>query len=145
MSELPLPVRVLGPAGLLPQIICIALVLFSPWPIAATIAGLSYAALILSFLGGMWWMAGVLIGSRAWWFFAMAVLPSLLGWGAIVASLFGDYWTDIGLAIVGVSLLLSPLGDRVVGGIVQVPRGWMVLRIIMAVGLGGLTLALAVL
>ena len=50
-QPLPTPVRLLGPAGILPQAICVAMAVFLPeHRILAGIAGGLYAALILSFL-----------------------------------------------------------------------------------------------
>jgi NhaP-type Na+/H+ or K+/H+ antiporter len=50
-------VTILGFAGLLPQIAALlALLVLGPrWHGAAVIVAFAYAALILSFLGGMWW------------------------------------------------------------------------------------------
>ncbi|MFN3676549.1 MAG: hypothetical protein ACK4TC_11250 [Sphingomonas pseudosanguinis] len=62
---LPAPVRLLGPAGILPQAICVAFALL--WPeqrILAGIAGGLYAASILSFLGGLWWIEALMRGDR---------------------------------------------------------------------------------
>ena len=67
-ASLPRPLVVFGLAGLLPQAICLALVIQGgPERWMALAAACFYAAIILSFLGGMWWMAGLLSGLREGW------------------------------------------------------------------------------
>ncbi|PUE89364.1 DUF3429 family protein, partial [Xanthomonas hortorum] len=76
-QPLPTPVRLLGPAGILPQAICVAMAVFLPeHRILAGIAGGLYAALILSFLGGLWWMEALVRGDRRATPYVVAVLPS---------------------------------------------------------------------
>lgn len=134
-TGLPAPVRLLGLAGILPQLACLALALTSDGPLAAQ-AGLAYAAVILSFLGGLWWMAALLTGGRASTPYVLAVLPSLIGWGALLLPTGG-------LVLVAVCLLVSPLVDRYLSRSIAMPNGWLGLRVQMATGLGLSTLALA--
>ena len=135
LPALPLPVRLLGLMGILPQLACVALAVLpaGDWPEQA---GLAYAALILSFLGGLWWMAALLAGVRNLAPYALAVLPSLIGWGAMLLPTGG-------LFLVALCLLASPLADRYLAQRIAWPAGWLGLRWQMATGLGLATLALA--
>lgn len=48
--------RAFGYAGLLPQIMCVAMVMSGhEWRYSALAGGFAYAAAIFSFLGGVWW------------------------------------------------------------------------------------------
>lgn len=134
-TALPSAVRLLGLSGILPQLACIAFaVVFDP--AFAAQAGLSYAAVILSFLGGLWWMAALMAGMRQPAPYVVAVLPSLIGWVALLMPVGG-------LFAIAVCLLASPLVDRALARTVALPPSWIVLRWQMASGLGLSTLVLA--
>lgn len=146
-KAIPGPVLVLGLAGILPQVACAAIALAMPesrW--FALAAGCFYAALILSFLGGMWWMALLLAGRGAdrWGAYTLSVVPSLLGWAALLPWSFGWRWPGPSLLLLGALLLASPLVDRHLAGDIAWPAGWLRLRLAMATGLGLATLALAI-
>lgn len=144
--SLPTPVRLLGLSGLLPQMLCLAVDLLdpmSPETSGTAAMGLAYAALILSFLGGMWWMAALQQGVTRTWPYLVAVLPSLLGWLALLPLAVGFDGIGIGLTLVGFLLLCSPLVDRALVRLIPMPGGWITLRVMMATGLGLLTLLLA--
>lgn len=143
---LPLPVRLLGLSGVLPQVLCLAAVLAEAGSPGATVPaalGLAYAALILSFLGGLWWMAALQQGVTRAGPYGVAVLPSLLGWVALFPLALGLDVVPSALGFVGVLLLLSPLIDFYLARSIPLPAGWVRLRMMMAGGLGLLTLALA--
>ena len=92
-TSLPRPLIGFGLAGLLPQAICLALVLSGgPERWFALAAACFYAALILSFLGGLWWMAALLSGLRAGWVYGLAITPSLIGLAALLPWSFGWTW-----------------------------------------------------
>lgn len=135
--DLPPTVRLLGLSGILPQLACIAHTLAFGGSFAGQ-AGLAYAAVILSFLGGLWWMAALLSGLRDPIPYVVAVLPSLVGWGAML-------WPDGGLWLVALCLLASPLADLSLSRRITLPNGWLRLRWQMASGLGLTTLILAAL
>lgn len=142
--RLPRPLVVLGLAGWLPQAASVALVALSaPLQWAAMAAGCFYAAVILSFLGGLWWMAGLLEGERRAWIYLLAVAPSLAAWAALLPWIAGWKWPGPSLVALGLLLLASPLADAVLARHITFPAGWLRLRAIMASGLGLLTLALA--
>ncbi|MEN9717671.1 MAG: hypothetical protein RIQ99_549 [Pseudomonadota bacterium] len=147
-ARLPLPLVWLGLSGLAPQALCLGLVALSIKGGGAGLwvglaAGCFYAALILSFLGGMWWMAGLLSGETRAGLYVLAVLPSLAGWGALLPWVLGWHWPVPSLAVLGLLLLASPLADAAIARRIAFPRGWLALRVVMATGLGALTLALA--
>lgn len=144
--QLPRPLIWFGLAGLLPQAICLVLVLGDSglrW--VALAAACFYAALILSFLGGLWWMAALLGNLRSARFYAMAVLPSLFALAALLPWCFGWTWPGPSLAALGILLVASVLVDRALAGQVALPPSWLRLRMVMSGGLGLMTLLLAAL
>ena len=143
---LPRPLIALGLAGLVPQAICLMAVAYGgPERWIALAAGCFYAAIILSFLGGMWWMAGLLSGLRAGWVYGLAVLPSLIGFAALLPWTVGWSWPGPSLVVLALALLASPLVDRTLARHIAVPPGWLRLRMAMAGGLGLMTLLIAAL
>ena len=144
IASLPRPLVVLGLAGLLPQAICLGLVIQGgPERWIALAAACFYAALILSFLGGMWWMAGLLSGLREGWVYGVAVVPSLIGLAALLPWSAGWSWPGPSLVVLALVLLASPLVDRTLARHIAFPAGWLQLRVIMTNGLGFLTLLIA--
>jgi hypothetical protein len=135
--DLPPAVRLLGLSGILPQLACIGYALVFEASFAGQ-AGLAYAAVILSFLGGLWWMAALLSDLRDPTPYVVAVLPSLIGWSAML-------WPAGGLWLVALCLLASPLVDISLSRRIALPKGWLRLRWQMASGLGLTTLTLATL
>ena len=143
-TSLPRPLIGFGLAGLLPQAICLTLVLSGgPERWFALAAACFYAALILSFLGGLWWMAALLSGLRASWVYGLAITPSLIGLAALLPWSLGWSWPGPSLAVLGLALLVSPMVDRTLAKYVAFPAGWLQLRMIMAGLLGGMTLLIA--
>ena len=146
MPEMSLPRPLVGfsLAGLVPQAICLVLVLQGgPERWFATAAACFYAAIILSFLGGLWWMAGMLGGVRAGWVYGLAVTPSLIGFAALLPWSLGWRWPGPSLAVLALALLASPLVDFTLARHVALPPGWLRLRVIIASGLGLMTLFIA--
>ena len=128
----------------MPQAICLMAVAYGgPERWIALAAGCFYAAIILSFLGGMWWMAGLLSGLRAGWVYGLAVLPSLIGFAALLPWTVGWSWPGPSLVVLALALLVSPLVDRTLARQMAVPPGWLRLRLAMAGGLGLMTLLIA--
>lgn len=146
VQALPRPVTVLGLAGILPQLLCLLVMLALPdWRWVALAAACFYAALILSFLGGLWWMLALLRGEREWESYLLAVVPSLAGWAALLPWCLGLTWPGPSLALLGCALLASPLVDRRLGRRMALPAGWLRLRVMMASGLGLTSVAQALL
>jgi hypothetical protein len=135
--------RVLGYAGLLPQIICIAMVLTGhEWRFAALAGGFAYAAAIFSFLGGVWWGQAVQSARATTGAYLVAVLPSLIAVALFLPWSFGWEWPGPALLYLGALIALSPMIDRKLG---YAPSDFLRLRLHLSLGLGGLTIALGLL
>ena len=143
-KNLPRPVVWCSLAGLLPQALCLALIMSDSslrW--VALAAACFYAALILSFLGGIWWMAAMLGGLRSVRPYAVSVLPSLFGFAALLPWCLGWTWPGPSLVALGLALIASPLVDRALANHVSFPVGWLRLRTAVSCGLGIVTLVIA--
>jgi hypothetical protein len=137
--------RMLGYAGLLPLVGCVAGLVLLPMHRPLLIdAGFGYAALIFSFLGGLWWGQGVARGKASPALFAVAVLPSLIAWGLMLLRLLG-WTTEQALLVLGAAILLSPIVDLALARTQSSVRGWIALRLQLSTGLGALTLVLVLL
>ena len=133
----------LGYAGLLPQLLAVLLVLRGgEWGFVALAGGFAYAALIFSFLGGVWWGQAMQSGGKPRWAFAVAVLPSLLSLALYLPWTLGWRWPDPSLIWLGIFLTLSPFVDRALG---LAPPAFLRLRWHLSLGLGALTLLLGIL
>ncbi|MEZ5680576.1 MAG: DUF3429 domain-containing protein [Erythrobacter sp.] len=140
--------RLLGLAGMLPQVGCVLALYFGPpeWRSPALSLAFGYAALIFAFLGGTWW--GIAAAAPAaerrqslGWLWVAAVLPSLIALGAFLPWAFGWTWPEPSLAMLGGAILLSPAVDARLGPLA--PRWWMALRAPLSLGLGVATLLVA--
>ena len=148
MREIPSYPKWLGLAGLLPQMACVAIVLFGPeaWHDAARGIAAVYAALILSFLGGMWW--GLAAGAPAAerrsalrWVWIAAVTPSLVALASLAPMVVGSSTPEPSLVMLGAALLISLGVDARFGRLA--PPWWMQLRVPLSVLLGSATIATA--
>lgn len=132
--------RALGYAGLLPQIICIALILVGhEWRYSALAGGFAYAAAIFSFLGGVWWGQALASGRATTGAYVIAVMPSLLTLALFLPWTFGWEWPGPALFYLGALILGSPLIDRALG---YAAPDFLRLRWHLSIGLGSLTIAL---
>ena len=134
------PARILGYAGLLPQIICIALVtLDSPYQYSALFMGFVYPAVIFSFLGGVWWGQSIArLGAASAGAYGVAVMPSLIAAALFIPYLEGWEWPGPAMLYLGAFIALSPMVDRALK--LSAPD-FMRLRWHLSLGLGGLTIA----
>lgn len=130
--------RLLGFAGLLPQFAFVGLQIARPDPGWSMLA-FAYGALILSFLGGIWW--GVAAGrdgddARL---VAVAVVPTLVAMALLILALnrLTLRWP---LVLLGSVIMLTLLVDRHLVDRRDVPAGWMRLRVPLSLGLGALTI-----
>ena len=138
MTLIPKAARQLGYAGLLPQVIC-ALYVFDggKWQWTAQAMAFGYAALIFSFLGGLWWGIALTREDAPRWLFGCAVMPSLLALAAYAPWILGWDWPGPSLMAVGIMLVVSPLVDCLIAGL---DPAWLALRLRLSLGLGGLTI-----
>ncbi len=148
MQSVPALPRWLGLAGLLPQFTCVAVLYAGPaeWREAALAIAFAYAALILSFLGGMWW--GIAAAAPAaqrrkalGWLWIAAVLPSLVALACFLPWALDWAWPEPSLVMLGGALLVTLGVDAKLGTLA--PRWWMALRVPLSTGLGLATIAAA--
>jgi hypothetical protein len=148
MQSVPALPRWLGLAGLLPQFTCLAVLYAGPaeWREAALAITFAYAALILSFLGGIWW--GIAAAAPAaqrrkalGWLWIAAVLPSLVALACFLPWALDWAWPEPSLVMLGGALLVSLGVDAKLGALA--PRWWLALRVPLSTGLGLATIAAA--
>ena len=139
--------RLLGLSGLLPQLAAVALLLsgdpqsrFSALAIAY-----AYAAIILSFLGGLWWGLAARADSPPRWLWFASVAPSLIALVTAWPWMVGLRWPGPSLVVLGISLIAALLVDRALVKAGIAPPGWMKLRMPLSLGLGVLTMLAAAL
>ena len=137
--------KVFGLAGLLPQLIAVLFLLDGSgmrW--IATAGGFGYAALIFSFLGGIWWAIAMLNRNAPDWIYAVAIAPSLIALATFLPWTWGWNWPGPSLLILAICLFASPMVDRAIGRVLPLAEGWLALRWQLSSGLGLLTAILAV-
>jgi hypothetical protein len=138
----------LGYAGLLPQL-CVVVTLAAGETgsrFSAMALGYAYAALILSFVGGLWWGLASRDPARAPnWIWVAAVIPSLVALASAIPWALGDTWPGPSLVLLGLSLASSVIIDVLLDRRGLCPSGWLALRARLSVGLGALTLLSALL
>ena len=141
---IPAVARRLGYAGLLPQlgVVVILIAQNNYWRFAALALGYAYAALILSFLGGVWW--GIAAQHRhpapAWVLWA-AVAPPLIAPATAVPWAIGAPWPGPSMVVLGIALIGSLAVDARLATGGMTPCWWMTLRAPLSIGLGLLTLS----
>jgi hypothetical protein len=135
--------RALGYAGLLPQILCITLIVIGhEWRYSALAGGYAYAAAIFSFLGGVWWGQALASGRAGAGAYVVAVLPSLIAVALFLPWTFGAEWPGPALYYLGALIMGSPVIDRALG---FASADFLRLRWHLSLGLGILTMALGLL
>lgn len=135
--------RAFGYAGLLPQVAVVAALLAGGPEIRFTALslGYAYAALIFSFLGGLWWgLASAATRPCPPWVWGVAVIPTLLGLLSAWPWATGMAWPGPSLILLGIALAASLLVDLKLRMAGLTPPGWLSLRIPLSLGLGFLTL-----
>lgn len=136
--------RALGYAGLLPQGLCLAMVVSGhEWRYSALAGGFAYAAAIFSFLGGVWWGQAVQSARPSrpatTGAYVVAIMPSLLAVVLFLPWTFGWDWPGPALLYLGALIALSPLIDRALG---FAAADFLQMRWHLSLGLGALTIAL---
>jgi hypothetical protein len=145
-NDLPSLARTLGYAGLLPQAAALLLLASgsSDHRFSALALAFAYAALILSFLGALWWGLAAAQPARApAWVWPAGVAPSLLALAACVPWAIGAEWPGPSLIVLAVAIAASALVDRRLDQLGLCPPGWLRLRVHLSAALGLLTLLCA--
>ena len=140
MNTVPPWPRWLGLAGLLPQLACLGALIAGPaeWRFAALALAWGYAALIFSFLGGLWWGIAATAGPRApGWLWAAAIGPSLIAFATYAPWVFAGAWPQPSLVLLGLGLIGSLWVDRRIAA--WCPPWWLHLRVPLSLGLGAAT------
>mgnify|MGYP003675056686 CR=1 FL=1 len=133
----------LGLAGLLPQLFCLVAVFEENTRYIALSAGYLYAALIFSFLGGFWWGLAVASPGAPQWVYSVAVVPSLVAVASGIPWMIGSTWPGPSLALLGIALIAALWVDVRLNRLNLMPDWMLRLRILLSLGLGLTTLALA--
>ena len=148
LTQLPPVALRLGYAGLLPQLVAVAALASGDldWRFTALAAAFAYAALILSFLGGIWWGIAASVAGRApAWLWIVAVVPSLVAFASAIPWVIGAPWPGPSLLVLGSALIAALAVDLRLVRLGLAPAAWMALRAPLSLGLGGLTILAALL
>jgi len=137
--------RLLGFAGLLPQLVCLAAAFDDGTRYMALSAAFFYAALILSFLGGFWWGLAVASPGAPQWVYGVAIVPSMIAFASGIPWMIGTGWPGPSLGLLGVALVAALWVDVRLNRLGLMPDWMLSLRIILSAGLGAITFALAAL
>jgi hypothetical protein len=144
-SPPPLPriALILGIAGLTPQVWALLASFSEADRYIGLAAGYFYAALIFSFLGGLWWGVTVSHKEAPEWLYVAAVVPSLIAFATGIPWMTGDEWPGPSLGVLGTAILAATLVDWTLFKRGLIDRSVLQLRFGLSMGLGLLTLALA--
>ena len=138
MKRLPILAVVLGLLGLLPFLGCtIGIILFpSQVPVPNLVqAIIAYGAVILAFLGGVHWgfaleaVPGVIVPDQAGMDrkrLALGVVPSLIGWAALLVPIVAS--PMIGIVLLMLGFVLTTLVEARAQRAGAMPGGYMKLR-----------------
>ena len=143
LRSLPQAALVLGVAGLLPQILAYAATFDEGDRYVGLAAGFFYAALILSFIGGLWWGVAAARWDAPGWLYAASVMPSLIAFASGIPWMTGAAWPQPSLGWLGLCLLGSTVVDVRLARLGMIAAEMLRLRAVLSLGLGLLTLALA--
>lgn len=148
LKEIPSAPRWLGLAGLLPMAACLlaAYGYGDEWRYSGLAMGIAYAAVIFSFIGGLWWgLAAAATAQRRCvpaWIWVASVVPSLIAFGSFIPWIIGAEWPGPSLIIIGAGILLSPVVDWRLSKLKLTPQWWLHLRLILSGALGVMTMSL---
>lgn len=145
--SLPRAAYALGLAGLLPQIAAVAVLARGDTAgrYVALALAYAYAALILSFLGGLWWGLAAKAEAPPRWLWFASVAPSLIALASAWPWAVGLAWPAPSLIVLGLALIAALGVDHALVRIGIAPSGWMRLRAPLSLGLGALTIVAAAL
>ena len=143
IGDVPRSARILGFAGIAPQALFALAALSPTWRFTALSAGFFYAALIVSFVGGVWWGMATAQPKAPQWVYPVAVVPSLIALATGVPWMIGALWPWPSLVVLGTALIASAVIDYKFWAMGLITGDSLRLRIILSVGLGALTWLLA--
>ena len=131
-ATVPLPALLLGFAGLIPPAGLTAVALLDLGLFAPSTPGfvLTYAAVILSFLGGTWWGFVSRSNRPGLGLLGISVLPALAGWAAIFS-----FQPPAALFALAGALLATLIMDALLVQRRLAPAWWMTLRVPLSLGL----------
>ncbi|MFX8235035.1 DUF3429 domain-containing protein, partial [Acinetobacter baumannii] len=89
----------------------------------------AYVALILSFLGGLWWGLAARAERAPAWLWVAAICPSLIAQAGFWPWAFGDPWPGPSFIGLGVALIAALAVDVVLVRQALAPRWWLALRV----------------
>jgi hypothetical protein len=146
-TDIPRAARLLGLAGLLPQLLAVLVIASGSdrYSFAAQALAFAYASLIFSFLGGLWWGLAARAEAVPDWVWIAAVAPSLIALASFLPWAFALEWPGPSLFVLGGSLVTSIAVDRKLAAAGLTPPWWLSLRWPLSLGLGGMTLLIALL
>ena len=132
--------RMLGIAGLLPQLGALLLIATGVDRALGTLMAFAYAVVILSFLGGISWGFAMRSSADQARLAALTVAPTLTAFVLVIARVAAGLRADWALIAVGILLIVTLVLDRGFTDRGVTPPGWMGLRIPLSLTLGGLTI-----
>lgn len=148
IAALPRPAWYLGYAGLLPQGAAFLTIWAASedYRFTALAFAFAYAALILSFLGALWWgLAAAQPDKAPGWVWATGVTPFLVALTSCVPWAVGAAWPAPSHLLLAGALGASFLVDLKLAGLGLCPQGWVRLRVQLSCGLAALTALCALL
>ena len=146
----PLPglARMLGYAGLLPQLGAFAVLASGreEHRDLAQLLAITYAALIFSFLGALWWgLAAAQLARAPAWIWWAGVLPSLVSLCVFLPWATGYLAAPRVLSALALGIAGSAFVDLYLNKLKLCPPGWVKLRFTLSIGMGATTAACAIL
>jgi hypothetical protein len=146
IDRLPMPAIVLGVSGAIPLLAGVSVALAAPtafgFPVVQWVV--VYAALVLSFLGGMHWgLASAMLARDplevdATRVLALSVLPSLVGWVSVFLP------GRLAPAVLAIAFIAVLLLDRLIERLGYAPGWWMPLRLRLTAAVVALLLLLSI-
>ena len=135
--KLPPIAMLLGIGGLIPFIVCGLGALANPPPNdeLSLLALIGYGAVILAFLGGVHWgfgleESGTAAGDVQRARFGLGVLPSLVGWVALLLGILS--YSRVALALLAVGYILTTVVEARASRRGTMPRSYMGLRWVLS-------------
>ena len=143
-KNIPSFAKFLGFAGLLPQLLCFAALFDVTTRYIGQSAAFFYAALIFSFIGGLWWGLAVAKPEAPRWIYAAAVAPTLVAFFSGIPWMIGTTWPGPSLGLLGIAIIGSLWVDVRLNRLGIMPDSMLQLRKILSVGLGIVTFLIAI-